>query len=77
MSYLLSAILIIGCIARQRGSVDIASTSETEGPGSNPARVYVRFLWENIEMLLCKIDLICIVCVLIVKHKALVTLKKY
>jgi hypothetical protein len=42
--------------------VDMASASGTEHPGSNPARVK-SFDVENIAMLLCVIDLVCIVCV--------------
>jgi hypothetical protein len=41
----------------RRGTVDIASASGMEDPGSNPARA-------NIAMLLFIIDLICLACVL-------------
>jgi hypothetical protein len=47
----------------QRCTVDTASASETEDPGSNPAQV-IRFLWVKIAMLLCIFDSICMVCVL-------------
>jgi hypothetical protein len=33
---------------RRRGTVDIASASGTESPGSNPARAHVRFSGKNI-----------------------------
>jgi hypothetical protein len=29
---------------QRRGTLDIAPASGTEGPGSNPAKVYIRFL---------------------------------
>jgi hypothetical protein len=49
-------------VAWRHGAVDIASASETEDPGLNTARVHIRFFGENIAMLLCFIDLKCIVC---------------
>jgi hypothetical protein len=36
--------------------VEIAFASGTGDPGSNPARVYIRFFRENIAILLCVID---------------------
>jgi hypothetical protein len=54
----------------RRGAVDIASTSETEDPGSNPDRVYVCMVFmENIAMLLCIFDYICFVSVSKMRHK--------
>jgi hypothetical protein len=51
-------------LPRWRGAVDIASATETQDPGSNPAI----FWGKNIAMLLCIFDLcntyVCIVCVL-------------
>jgi hypothetical protein len=51
---------IFACKPWRCGAVDIASASGTEeDPGSNPA-----FLGNHIAMLLCTIDLKCIICVL-------------
>jgi hypothetical protein len=38
----------------RRGAVDVASASGTRRPGSNPARVYVRFLVKQCNAVVCK-----------------------
>jgi hypothetical protein len=50
--------------------VDIASASGTDDPRFE-SRQGIRFIRENIAMLLCKIDLICIVCVLQKRNKGI------